>query len=574
MTRNTFSTRSLHAFIERCLGRSRAASRAQVELSETRALQRLRRDPMWESDSPLFAPAPSPDSVASAFRQKAVTRWMQVAALAVIISVIVAGALIVRDYTIRLGLSAVVEPGENSIYLVSDGRTRPLPANEQVMFGDIVRSNGGIGGMLRLADGSRVEMRSQSELTLERADDGVRIRLGKGGIIVNAAKQRDGHLYVLTKDVTVSVVGTVFLVNADREGSRVAVIEGEVRVQQGTTQKNLRPGEQATSSASMQPQPVAEELAWSRNAGALVDLLRQAPDPTPGAPPAVRATFETISIRARRFGDGAGRGGGGGSNMSPFAEGCAAAFPQIDPRRFAVTDTTVWNLITAAYSGNPHVYGCTDVTLMNVISGGPAWIKSEKWDIEAAIPEGALRPNELPREGHWQNRKPSKLQEMIEALLVDRFKLVVRRHRTDVPAYALRMADKGAPKFTPPPHQGTQLEEWKRRWDADMPSGQSIAEPGGNRGKDVYMEDLVPLLAGATGRPVIDQTGFIRPFSFYLSFRPIDNGNRFSGANNPRLAGLPTLFDALEQQMGLSLEETSTSVEVWVIDRIERATEN
>ena len=92
-------------------------------------------------------------------------------------------------------------------------------------------------GVYELVDGSRVEMRPGTELSFERAGDGLRILLKHGGIIVNAAKQRSGHLYVETKDVTVSVIGTVFLVNAGENGSRVAVIEGEVRVQQGRTEQ-------------------------------------------------------------------------------------------------------------------------------------------------------------------------------------------------------------------------------------------------------------------------------------------------------------------------------------------------
>ena len=107
-----------------------------------------------------------------------------------------------------------------------------------------------------------------------------------------------------------------------------------------------------------------------------------------------------------------------------------------------------------------------------------------------------------------------------------------------------------------------------------MPSGQSIAEAGANRGKDVYMKDLVEVLAGAVGKPVLDETGFSGSFSFLLSFRPIDNGNPFSGANNPRLAGLPTLFKALEQQLGLRLEETTAKTEFWVIERAEKPSEN
>jgi len=150
-----------------------------------------------------------------------------------------------------------------AMFLFSDGWTRPLQANERIAFGDIVRSNGGAGGILRLADGSHVEVRSQSELLLERAADGVRIRLNHGGLLVDAAKQRDGHLYVQTRDFTVSVVGTVFLVNAEEAGSRVAVLEGEVRVQQGATDQKLRPGQQVATSPLMTAPTLPQEIAWS-----------------------------------------------------------------------------------------------------------------------------------------------------------------------------------------------------------------------------------------------------------------------------------------------------------------------
>src|SRR5262249_16201046 len=90
--------------------------------------------------------------------------------------------------------SAVVEVGD---VVVADDHVRSLT-----------------GGVVALADQSRVEMRGQTEFALERADDGVRIHLFRGSVIVSAAKQPQGHLYVQTKDVTVSVVGTVFLVNA------------------------------------------------------------------------------------------------------------------------------------------------------------------------------------------------------------------------------------------------------------------------------------------------------------------------------------------------------------------------
>ena len=140
------------------------------------------------------------------------------------------------------------------------------PGSDDVRPSDAVHagdaSAGDAGRMLALDDGSRVEMRARSELSIERAADGIGIRLLAGDIIVNAAKQRDGHLYVHTREMTVAVVGTVFLVKAGQDGSRVAVIEGEVSVREGQREKRLRPGEQvATSPRSLAARPVQGDIA-------------------------------------------------------------------------------------------------------------------------------------------------------------------------------------------------------------------------------------------------------------------------------------------------------------------------
>jgi hypothetical protein len=128
--------------------------------------------------------------------------------------------------------------------------------------------------VLTLTDGSGVEMRAQSELSLERTDDGIRFHLDKGAVIVKAAKQLEGrHLYVQTRDMTVSVAGTVFLVNAETEGSRVAVLEGRVVVRLGTTETNLRLGEEVLTNTQAQFLPVKQEIEWSRDVQAYDALL-------------------------------------------------------------------------------------------------------------------------------------------------------------------------------------------------------------------------------------------------------------------------------------------------------------
>src|SRR5262249_45588978 len=157
--------------------------------------------------------------------------------------------------------------------------------------------------------------------------------------IVNAAKQPAGrHLYVHTKDVTVSVVGTVFLVNAEEGGSRVAVLEGEVRVRQGGAEKQLRPGDQVATSPKMPALRVIDEIAWSRQAEAPLSLLRASIALQVPAEP--RLAFEEVSIRPRATQSG----GKGGVLPGGFTPACYGN-PEIDPARFAIANTTVFQMI-------------------------------------------------------------------------------------------------------------------------------------------------------------------------------------------------------------------------------------
>ena len=129
-----------------------------------------------------------------------------------------------------------------------------------------VYAAGNDGLQVTLADHSSVEMRAHSEMTVDRASDGIRIDLKTGDIIVTAAKQRDGRLYVRTKDMTVAVDGTVFLANAGAQGSRVGVIEGEVRVREGDRETRLRPGGLVATSPVLAARTVRDDILWSRNA--------------------------------------------------------------------------------------------------------------------------------------------------------------------------------------------------------------------------------------------------------------------------------------------------------------------
>ena len=184
------------------------------------------------------------------------------AALAAAAVFLLAATPLVREWTSPDPARAVVDSTDGSVYRTVNGEAAKIPVGGTINTGETIRTNGTAGAVLALADGSRVEMRSQSELAVERADDGIRIRLRGGSIIVNAAKQRTGQLYVQTKDMSVSVVGTIFLVNAEPAGSSVAVIEGEVRVREtkGPSDTKLRPGQQVSSNPSLITRPVKDEI--------------------------------------------------------------------------------------------------------------------------------------------------------------------------------------------------------------------------------------------------------------------------------------------------------------------------
>src|SRR5437870_5189124 len=140
-------------------------------------------------------------------------------------------------------------------------------------------------------------------------------------------------------------------------------------------------------SSVMESVPVIEEILWSRNVVAHLALLQQsALSIVPSSGTVAREAFEVASVRPTNSISGGGRGAGGGNVSSrPAGEPCGSpvSFPQIDPRRFSTTDTTLLALILWAYGKDCSIWRGSDY-----LSGGPPWIKSDGFDIEALIPEG------------------------------------------------------------------------------------------------------------------------------------------------------------------------------------------
>ncbi len=210
----------------------------------------------------------------NAWRIPNVARWSAAAALVVCLGL--AGMFMFErlDLSGRT-LAGTLENADGAVYVVSDTQSRQLAAGEELQKGERVRTAKDSNAVLRLADGSTVEMRERSEFSVTENRRGVTVRLERGDVIVEAAKQHNGRLYVQTPDSLVSVKGTIFAVESGMKGSRVSVVEGEVAVNHGGKDETLNPGDQTTTNPSLDKTPVHQNIAWSRNAAKYANLVTE-----------------------------------------------------------------------------------------------------------------------------------------------------------------------------------------------------------------------------------------------------------------------------------------------------------
>jgi hypothetical protein len=203
-----------------------------------------------------------------------VARWSVAAALVVCLGFV---GLFVSERFDWSGttLAATVENADGGVYVVSDAQSRQLAMGEQLQKGERIRTAKDSNAVLRLADGSTVEMRERSEFSVSENRRGVTVNLERGDVIVEAAKQHNGRLYVQTPDSLVSVKGTIFAVESGTKGSRVSVVEGEVKVNHAGKDETLLPGDQTTTNSSLDKTPVQQNVAWSRNAAKYANLVSE-----------------------------------------------------------------------------------------------------------------------------------------------------------------------------------------------------------------------------------------------------------------------------------------------------------
>jgi uncharacterized protein (TIGR03435 family) len=167
---------------------------------------------------------------------------------------------------------------------------------------------------------------------------------------------------------------------------------------------------------------------------------------------------------------------------------------------------------------------------------GPAWLDGERFDISAKFPQPADR---------------QQVAQMLQGLLAERFRLQLRHEKRKVPVYSLGVAKKG-PKLG----------------KAESESGlhSSLGNVRAHADGTVSMAALAAFLSGRLDRPVLDRTRLNGPYAIGLDWAPDALENANSG---------PSLFTALQEQLGLKLTATQGPMEVLVIESVERTpTEN
>lgn len=203
-----------------------------------------------------------------------IARWSIAAAL--VLCVGLAGMFMYERLDLSgTTLAATVESSNGQIFVVTDHDTREIAVGEEMKKGEIVRTAKDSNALLRLADGSTVEMSERSEFSISENMRGVTVKLDRGDMIVEAAEQHNGRLFVQTPDSLVSVKGTIFAVESGIKGSRVSVVEGEVQVKHGNKNETLLPGQQTTTKPGLDKSPVAKNVAWSRNAARYANLVSE-----------------------------------------------------------------------------------------------------------------------------------------------------------------------------------------------------------------------------------------------------------------------------------------------------------
>jgi uncharacterized protein (TIGR03435 family) len=254
---------------------------------------------------------------------------------------------------------------------------------------------------------------------------------------------------------------------------------------------------------------------------------------------APQPAFEIISVKPSKP--------GGARNTSIGATG----------GRFVATNVTVKGLLRYAYRTRT-----TDL-LNSQLVGGPAWVDTDPFDVEAK-PEGDGRSVPLEQ-----------MQFMVRSLLRDRFKVTLHREQRDMAVYNLVVVKNGTLKLSEDQSTPAPLGAQQAPNPSAPPRGAARMAVGSSGGTleatAIGMGQLASSLQVQLDRPVLDKTGLQGLYDIHLQFTPDTDP-----LGRPPIApsDAPSVFTAIQEQLGLKLESSRGQVDVIVIDHVEKPSEN
>jgi uncharacterized protein (TIGR03435 family) len=261
------------------------------------------------------------------------------------------------------------------------------------------------------------------------------------------------------------------------------------------------------------------------------------------------------------------------ASIKPMKAGTQGFFIRMEPGgRFYATGVTMKFLLEEAFQVKD-----------SQVFGAPAWLDSDRFDIDAKPDEDTSAAfDKLP-----PDQRRQELNQMLQGLLADRLKLVLNHDTKDLPVYALVVA-KGGPKFQESSYKPPEISP-----DSPPSPGGQVGPPrqgiwmqgrGDVTVTAVQMKMFADVLSRMVGRPVIDKTGLTGSYDFKLKYTPEEGQGMMmppgakqpgsDGAPPPADSNGPSLFTALQEQLGLKLDSQKAPVEVLVIQHVEKPSEN
>jgi uncharacterized protein (TIGR03435 family) len=235
--------------------------------------------------------------------------------------------------------------------------------------------------------------------------------------------------------------------------------------------------------------------------------------------------------------------------------------------QIVVTNNTLRNIVR-------NVWNVQDFQIV----GGPEWINQDRWDVNAKAPESLIQQH--PQQQQTVQQQQQQLLMMMRTMLADRFQLVVHNEKREMPVYAIVLArpdGRFGPQLKRSELDCNALAEAIKRGEAtppprspDRPFCGTRTGAGTIMTSGVQMADFARNLSPSTGRIVLDRTGLTGPFDIELKFTP---DPLRPGVGDPA-TDVPSLFVAIQEQLGLKLEAVRAPVDVLVIDSAERPSEN